>query len=102
MLDELIIDAIYRGKINLINSLMAGFDVIAAESVIRMKSRFPQIRLFSIAPFHDKYFHNWNWSLDWIRRAMEVCNATDYDMSLTKQYTAGVYYDCIMTVTDGW
>ena len=77
-LDELIIDAKSRGKINFINGLMSGFDVVAAEAVIRLKSTYPQIKLFSIEPFHEKYFQNRNWTPAWIRRALSVFCATDY------------------------
>lgn len=82
-----------QGMIWFITGIMAGFDVIAGEAVLRVRNSFPQIRLALIAPFRKGYFATEYWTPDWRERALELCRCRDYGLCLHDTYTKGVYYE---------
>lgn len=82
-----------RGMIWFISGIMAGFDVIAGEAVLRLKNRFPQIRLALIGPFRKGYFATEHWTPDWKARALELCRCRDCGLCLHDAYTKGIYFE---------
>ncbi len=84
---------IAKGKTNFINGLMMGFDIIAAEQVIRLKEEFPYIKCTTVAPFSIRYFEKNNWTEDWKKRALAVCKYSDNGISLSEHYRSGIYYE---------
>jgi len=91
-LDRAIISKIQQGKRTFINGCMAGFDILAGESVLKLRQIYPQILCITVAPFRVGYFKNKNWTTDWKKRALEVYNASDMAFSLTEEYRPGIYY----------
>lgn len=85
--------AIQRGMLYYISGLMAGIDIIAGEEVLRLKSRYPDIKLILVSPFSKNYFATKHWSPDWITRAKELCSHRDYGVSLHEKECRGAYYE---------
>jgi len=91
-LERAIIFKIQQGKRTFINGCMAGFDILAGESVLKLRQIYPPILCVTVAPFRIGYFKSKNWTADWKKRALEVYNASDMAFSLTEEYRPGIYY----------
>jgi len=85
--------AIERGKVSFVSGAMSGFDTMAAERVIRLKKRYPQIQCILIAPFAVRFFNHQNWTPDWETRLRAVIKQADFSISLSEHAYKGVYYD---------
>jgi len=93
-LREQIEDAIRRGKDTFVNGLMAGWDVLAAEQIIALKERHPQIRLFTIAPYAVHFYTREKcWTPEWVARTQEICRRHDFGISIAEHYRPGIYYE---------
>ena len=92
-LTDAIEDAIRRGKVNFVSGAMSGFDTLAAEQVIRLKEKYPQIQCVLIAPFSVRFFNNKNWTREWEARLREVIRRADFKTSLSENAYKGVYFD---------
>ncbi len=67
-----------------------GFDIVAAETVIKLKEKYPQIKLVSVLPFAD--FYN-GFSASWKRRA-EICEKkTDEQIIVYATKNKTCFYD---------
>jgi len=93
-LQRRISETVARGMDTFINGYMAGFDILAAEQVVVLKAKHPQIRLISIAPFSVRYYeHAKCWTDEWIIRANVICDLSDFSISLSEHYMHGIYYE---------
>ena len=89
-----LIAAVKRGKTVMIHGCMAGFDIVAAEQVITLKTQFPYIRLVSIAPYKAEFFSREKcWTPNWIYRAKEVFKHHDIGVKIAERYRSGIYYE---------
>jgi len=71
---------------------MAGFDIFAAEQVIALKKRFPQIQLISVLPYKMNLFSREKcWTPDWISRAREIFSHHDMGVNVAERYRPGIY-----------
>lgn len=94
VLREHIEDTTRRGKIFYLHGAMAGFDLLAAEQVIVMKEKYPQIQLVTIAPYKERFFSREKcWMPDWISRAHEVFSRQDIGVKIAAEYRSGIYYE---------
>ena len=84
--------AVLDGKVNFIHGMMSGFDIIAAESVLEARNRYPHIRLISAAPFQYGFYQTKEWAPEWIGRAQSVLRQSDFSIFLEERYSRGVYY----------
>ena len=87
------IKAYREGKRFFLHGMMAGFDILVAETVLQVKKDYPEIQLVSVAPYHHNFFKSKEWKPGWIRRARIVAARSDYGLSLSENYYSGVYYD---------
>lgn len=87
------IKAYGEGKRFFLHGMMAGLDILAAETVLQVKKDHPEIQLVSVAPYHHNFFKSKEWEPGWIRRARIVAARSDYGLSLSENYYSGVYYD---------
>jgi len=92
-LQDKIEDAVKRGKCFFINGGMAGFDIFAAEQVLYLKERYPDIQCAVIAPFSVHYYANENWTQEWRQRATTVFQQSDFKISLSEHYRKSIYYE---------
>jgi len=93
-------DAVRRGNVNFVSGAMSGFDVEAAEQVIRLKDKYPQIQCIMIAPFSVRFFNAQNWTPAWIARLRAVIRQTDFALSLSEHSYKGVYFDRDRMIVD--
>lgn len=95
-LSLLLIDTIKEQYTNgyriFLNGMMSGWDVLAAEAVLTVRTGLADIRCVSVAPFKRSYFANSNWTPDWKARALNVYRQSDLALSLSEQYQRGIYY----------
>ena len=92
-LSDAIEGAIERGVVNFVSGAMSGFDTLAAEQVLRLKEKYPQIQCIMIAPFSVHFFNSKSWTPKWSARLREVIRRADYGISLSEHYHKGVYYE---------
>lgn len=92
LLIDAIKDSYAKGYRIYLNGLMSGWDVLAAEAVLTVRSRLADIRCVSVAPFKKSYFANSNWTPDWKARALNVYRQSDLALCLSEQYQRGTYY----------
>jgi len=85
-------DAIQRGKTNFISGAMSGFDTLAAEHVIALKEKHPQIRCILVAPYSVRYFHSKSWTPEWEARLKLVVERADLSIWLSENWYRGAYY----------
>jgi len=92
--------AIQRGKVNFVSGCMSGWDTLAAEQVIRLREKYPQIQCILILPFENDYFNNKNWTPAWEARFMEVFKEADYKTSLSVKAYRGIYFERDRVIVD--
>jgi len=89
-----LIAAVGRGKMVMLHSCMAGFDVFCAEQVIALKRQYPHVRLVSVAPYGAAFFSREKcWTPDWINRARKVFRQHDMGVKMAEVYRPGIYYE---------
>lgn len=83
-LKEEIERVISMGVTDFYNGMAMGFDLIAAETVISLKKKYPQIRLICCIPFYgqEKYF-----SQEDKKRYVEILKKSDMQIQLSDTYT---------------
>ena len=69
-----------------------GFDNLAAETVIRLREKYPHIRLVIVLPFPSHYRHEQNWNSDEIKTYKGVLKKADEVITLCKEYKSGAYF----------
>ena len=85
-LRDAIIDVIGQGGTEFYNGGAIGFDMLAAETVIEMKSEYPDIRLHMLLPCpSDEQIKGWNKSQ--IARYEKILNAADRVTVVSEHYT---------------
>ena len=99
-LEDAIEEAIGRGRVNFVSGAMSGFDTLAAEAVIRLKAKCPQIQCILIAPFSVHFFSHKNWTPEWEARLREVIKQADFSISLSEHAYKGVYFDRDRVIVD--
>jgi uncharacterized phage-like protein YoqJ len=86
--------AVQRGKHIFLHGAMAGWDIFAAEQVIKLKKQNPSIRLITVAPYKTQFFSSAKcWTPDWIGRASEVWYRSEIIINLADGYRAGIYHE---------
>ena len=74
--------------------LAKGFDIIAAETIIRLKRKYAEwgieISLISVAPFRGQEM---KWSKKWRERHDNVLKASDSIIVLNEKYILGCYHE---------
>lgn len=111
LLVDAIRDSYAKGCRIYLNGMMAGWDVLAAEAVLTVRSDLADICCVSVAPFRKSYFANSNWTPDWKARALNVYRQSDHAFYLSEQYQRGTYYtrdrflidhaSCVIAFYDG-
>jgi len=85
---NMILKMIKLGKTSFINGLGMGFDIIAAEQVVKIKMLCPYVKLITVAPFSAKYHAQW--PNEWKERTNGVCKLSDEALSLSDHYNRGI------------
>lgn len=70
---------------NFITGMAMGVDIFAAEEVLALKKRFPNIRLICAIPCQNQTD---GWSTGWRKRYEAVLNSADESVVLSAEYTA--------------
>ena len=85
-LKKAIEDVIKNGAIYFYNGMAKGFDLIAAEEVIKLKKKYPQIQLIACVPCHgqEKYFCEKD-----KKRYVSVIKKADESITLSPTYYTG-------------
>ena len=99
-LDDAIEAAIQRGKVNFVSGCMSGWDTIAAEQVIQLREKYPQIQCILVLPFEKDFFNNKNWTPAWEAWFMRVFKNADYKTSLSAKARKGIYFERDRVIVD--
>lgn len=93
-----ILAALNRGYTTYLNGCMAGWDVLAVETVLELRNEHPELRCISIAPFRRSFLAGPNWTQEWKSRALTVYRRSDHAFALEEEYRRGIYYarDCFL------
>lgn len=72
-----------------ISGMAMGFDIIAAETVLRLRRAKPEVKLVCAIPFKNqaKDFPN-----DWKQRYFEILDAADDIIYVSEEYNRGAYF----------
>jgi len=96
ILTEAVEDAINMGYENFYTGMAQGFDIVAAEVVLRARYNHANaIKLHCIIPYRGQENR---WSEKWLKCHDNVLKAADSIVCLNPVYTTG----CIMSATDIW
>lgn len=68
--------------------MASGFDIIAAETVLKFKDKHSLVKLIAVVPFEEQ---EKSYSADWKSRYETVLSACDEVVVLSKEYHAGCY-----------
>ena len=90
ILDDEIIHLINHGATEFISGGALGFDMIAAESILKLRRDFPQIRLIMVLPCEnqDKY-----WRVHDRTRYKIILDSADENIYLREEYYDGCMLD---------
>lgn len=69
-----------------------GFDALAAETVLCLKQKYPQIHLILILPFYNQYEHENNWTENEINQYQKLKRAASKIVHIQEKYSPGCYY----------
>ena len=84
---------ILGGFCNFLTGGARGFDTLAAETVLQLKERSPNVQLTVVCPYAKPYLHEKDWSRDDIRHYDSSLKHADAVMFLTQAYHQGCYYE---------
>ena len=69
-----------------------GFDNLAADFVIGLKRKYPNIKLIVVLPFPNQYKHVNNWNADEVKEYKSVLKRADERITLLNEYKSGSYF----------
>lgn len=69
-----------------------GFDALASEVVLELKTRYPQIHLILVLPYDEQYSHEKGWTWAEIEQYHRLKRQASKVVILAASYTSGVYY----------
>ena len=69
-----------------------GFDALAAETVLALKPRFPQIQLILMLPFAEQYRQEQDWTQAEIDQYHRIQTQASQVITIAPGYRSGVYY----------
>ncbi len=69
-----------------------GFDALASEVVLKLKTRYPQIHLILVLPYDEQYSHERGWTWAEIEQYHRLKRQASKVVVLAASYTSGVYY----------
>ena len=69
-----------------------GFDTIASEVVLKLKSIYPQIHLFLALPFDEQYTHEKNWTQAEISQYHRIKETASNVVILCDEFRPGAYH----------
>lgn len=81
-LKDAIIAAVFNGYTHFLNGGALGGDTWAAEEVLALKPKYPQIRLVMCEPYWGRYL---SWSLENQERYLTICRAADSIVTVTDE-----------------
>ena len=89
-LDKQIEEVIKKGVEIFYNGMAMGFDLLAAERVLALKRKFPQIKLIACVPFYgqEKYFSETD-----KKRYDKILKKADEVMTLSEKYYKGCLHE---------
>lgn len=70
-----------------------GFDALASESVLKLKAKYPGIRLILVLPFDDQYTCERNWKPAEIEQYHRLKAQAAKIVKIAPGYHSGVYYE---------
>ena len=89
---ETVEDLIRKGYLYFEAGGARGFDALASEIVLNLKSAYPQIHLILILPFNEQYSHEKNWTQAEIEQYHRLKERASKVVVLAPGYSPGVYY----------
>lgn len=92
-LERAVTGAAEQGGTVFLNGCMAGLDVLAGETVLRLKRDYPGIWCVTVAPFRLGFFATPYWTPEWRARALALYRQSDIAFSLSETYHKRVYYE---------
>lgn len=69
-----------------------GFDILAAEVVLKLKKQYPKIQLILVLPFDRQYQHEKNWKQLEIEQYHQLIIQASKVIILASEYHSGIYY----------
>lgn len=84
-----------------------GFDALASEVILKLKTTYPQIHLILVLPFDEQYSHEKNWTQAEVGQYHRLKEQASKVIVLAAGYSSGVYYrrnrheDLHLPVADG-
>ena len=87
-LEKTIVELIERGVIFFGNGGAVGFDAFAATTVLKLKEKYPHIRLVMVLPCPPEE-QSLKWSEEQKRRYFEILDQSDKIRVLSPRYTSG-------------
>lgn len=69
-----------------------GFDSLAADVVLNLKTKYPRIHLILVLPFHKQYEHEKNWKTTEIAQHEKHKKMASKVVYTQESYSSGCYY----------
>ena len=69
-----------------------GFDALASEVVLKLKSVYPHVHLILVLPFDEQYKKERNWTQEEIAQYHRLKRRASKVVVLAGEYTSGIYY----------
>lgn len=91
-LSKTLIDLIQSGYQTFCAGGARGFDALAAETVLALKPRFPQIQLVLMLPFPEQYKQEGTWTQTEIEQYHRVQAKASQVITVAPAYSPGIYY----------
>lgn len=69
-----------------------GFDLMAADTVLELKKKYPHIHLILVLPFENQYQHETGWSIEEIKKYHYHKSVASKVVHENAVYERGIYY----------
>lgn len=69
-----------------------GFDALASQVVLKLKTTYPQIHLILVLPFDEQYSHEKNWTESEVAQYHRLKERASKVVVLAAEYSSGIYY----------
>lgn len=88
LIEEAIVDAIQQGYITFISGMAIGYDIIAAETVLMLRTQYPHIHLICALPHPD---FETRWRKEWQCRYHRILSQADLIKVVSPCYSLASY-----------
>ncbi len=91
-LTKVVEDLVQTGYLYFVAGGARGFDALASEVILKLRTQYPKIQLILVLPFDRQYEHERSWVETEIAQYNRLKAQASQVVTLSSEYRSGIYY----------